>query len=121
MFDIGLGEFLALAVIALIVLGPDKLPKFAADAARMVRTIRQMANNAREDVRRELGPEFQDIALEDLNPRTFVRKHVLDPDELRLDGDGNGQAPRRASSTSPSAARDELPPSAPPPYDPDAT
>ena len=59
--DIGMGEFLGLAVVALLVLGPDKLPKFAADAARFIHQLRKMANTARDDVRRELGPELQGI------------------------------------------------------------
>ena len=80
-----MGEFLGLAVVALLVLGPEKLPKFAADAARFLHQVRKMANTARDDVRRELGPELQGISLEDLNPRTALRKHVMDP--LDLDGD----------------------------------
>ena len=112
MFDIGLGEFVVLAVLALLVLGPEKLPKFAADAARMLRQVRRMANNAREDVRRELGPELQDISLQDLNPRTALRKHVLDG----VDDDEPGAARRRASGAAPS--QDD---GAPPRYDPDAT
>ena len=63
MFDIGAGEFVALAIVALIVLGPEKLPRYAAEAARMLRQVRDMANDARGRVRRELGPEFDDLDL----------------------------------------------------------
>ena len=118
MFDIGMGEFLGLAVVALLVLGPDKLPKFAADAARFIHQMRKMANTARDDVRRELGPELQGISLEDLNPRTALRKHVMDP--LDLDGDvdldsadDRSAGARKATGTQPN--------SAPAPYDPDTT
>lgn len=79
MFDIGPGEFIGLAIVALIVLGPDKLPRYAADAARMLRQVRRMANEARAEVTRELGPEMKDLGLSDLNPRSMVRKHLLDP------------------------------------------
>jgi sec-independent protein translocase protein TatB len=114
-FDIGMGEFLGLAVVALLVLGPDKLPKFAADAARFLHQVRKMANTAREDVRRELGPELQGISLEDLNPRTALRKHVLDP--LDLDGSlDSADRPARARKTT-----EGQPTTAPPPYDPDTT
>ena len=75
--DIGAGEFIALAIVALIVLGPEKLPRYAAEAARMLQRLREVAGSARADVRRELGPEFQDISLGDLNPRSRVRKHLL--------------------------------------------
>ena len=104
MFDIGVGEFLGLAVVALLVLGPDKLPKFAADAARFLHQVRRMANTARDDVRRELGPELQGISLEDLNPRTALRKHVLDP--LDLDGDGGRRLRRRPLGPGPQEHRD---------------
>ena len=112
MFDIGLGEFVVLAVLALLVLGPEKLPKFAADAARMLRQVRRMANNAREDVRRELGPELQDISLQDLNPRTALRKHVLDG----VDDDEPREAPRRTPGATPPGGEGTSPR-----YDPDAT
>ena len=78
-FDIGPLELVALAVIALLVLGPDKLPRYAADAARMLRQVRRMASDAKAEVSRELGPELQDISMADLNPRSLVRKHLLDP------------------------------------------
>jgi sec-independent protein translocase protein TatB len=111
MFDIGLGEFLVLAVLALLVLGPEKLPKFAADTARVLRQVRRMANNAREDVQRELGPDLQGISLEDLNPRTALRKHVLDG----VDDEPDGARRRSAGAAAP--ADDGVPPR----YDPDAT
>ena len=119
MLDIGIGEFLALAVIALLVLGPDKLPKFAADTARFVRQVRQMANNAKEDVRRELGPELQDISLDDLNPRSIMRKHLLD-DLDDLDDEPVRRESRREGSDPPPPV-DGRPGQASPPYDPDAT
>ena len=81
-FDIGPLELVALAVIALLVLGPDKLPRYAAEAARVLRQVRRMANDAKAEVSRELGPELQDISMADLNPRSLVRKHLLDPLDL---------------------------------------
>ena len=81
-FDIGPLELVALAVIALLVLGPDKLPRYAADAARVLRQVRRMAGDAKAEVGRELGPELQDISMSDLNPRSLVRKHLLDPLDL---------------------------------------
>lgn len=50
MFDIGIGEILVLAVLGLLVFGPDRLPKAAADAARWLRDIRSMAASARKDL-----------------------------------------------------------------------
>lgn len=119
MFDIGAGEFIALAVLAMIVVGPEKLPRYAAEAARMLQRLRGMASAARADVRRELGPELGDLSLSDLNPRTMVRRHLLDPIDLGdLDGVGKNDA-KPAARRGPG---DPAPPAASPaPYDPDTT
>ncbi len=78
MFGLGWAEILALIVIALLVFGPDKLPGVASQAGRTLRQLRQMANNARTDLEANLGPEFKNFDPNDLNPRNFVRKHLLD-------------------------------------------
>ncbi|QMU69376.1 sec-independent translocase [Streptacidiphilus sp. P02-A3a] len=75
-FDIGPLKLVALAVIAVVVFGPDKLPKLIADAMRLLRTIRQFSDSAKQDIREELGPDFEGFEFEDLNPRTFVRKQL---------------------------------------------
>jgi sec-independent protein translocase protein TatB len=76
-------EILVIALVGLVVLGPDKLPELAREAGRVLRTLREMASGARTQLREELGPEFADIDLRNLNPRTAVRRAVLgDDDEL---------------------------------------
>lgn len=80
MFNIGPLEIVVLAVVGLIVLGPDRLPGLARDAARMLRTLRDMATGARQQLRDELGPEFADIDLQSLNPRTAVQRAVFGDD-----------------------------------------
>ncbi|MCC3772797.1 sec-independent translocase [Streptomyces sp. UNOC14_S4] len=90
MLDIGPLELVALVVIAILIFGPDKLPKMIQDVSRTLRKIRQFSENAKQDIRSELGPEFKDFEFEDLNPKTFVRKHVLDKDELGLKEIRNG-------------------------------
>ncbi|MDQ6849528.1 MAG: sec-independent translocase [Actinomycetota bacterium] len=84
MFNIGPMELVILAIVGLIVLGPDRLPGLARDAGRMLRTLRDMATGARTQLRDELGPEFADVDLRNLNPRTALRRAILgDEDELR--------------------------------------
>ncbi|CAA9371671.1 MAG: Twin-arginine translocation protein TatB [uncultured Propionibacteriaceae bacterium] len=78
MFDIGAPEFLLLIVAAVILFGPEKLPEFARKAARVLRYVRTMAGSAQEQLSKELGEGFEDIDLRDLNPKTFVQKHLLD-------------------------------------------
>jgi sec-independent protein translocase protein TatB len=81
-FNIGPFEMLVLAAVALIVFGPDKLPQLAKDAARMLRTLRDLAQGARSQLNNELGPEFADFDLRSLNPRTAIRNALLGDEEL---------------------------------------
>jgi sec-independent protein translocase protein TatB len=109
-FGIGLPEMMVIIVVAVLVFGPDRLPDFARQAGRFVRQLRQFANNARDDIRAELGPEYADFELTDLDPRRAVRKYLEDTWD---DDDANGRPSR--SATRP--LRDgEVPP-----YDSDAT
>ena len=79
-FNIHPLELLALLALAVMLFGPDKLPQAVQSAARTLRQFREFTQNAQNDLKKELGPEFQDLDLTDLNPRNFVRKHVLGPD-----------------------------------------
>jgi sec-independent protein translocase protein TatB len=106
-FDIGALEFLVLGIAALFIFGPDRLPDMARKAAHGLRQLRGMAANARRDLSRELGPEFDDFDIRDLNPRQFVRKHVLDgidEDDLRVDRDLDIRDDLRVDSDSDPAA-----------------
>ncbi|HEX4728861.1 MAG TPA: sec-independent translocase [Jatrophihabitans sp.] len=96
MFNIGPLEFVVLAAVALIVFGPDKLPQLAKDAARMLRTLRDIAQGARSQLNSELGPDFADFDLSSLNPRTAIKNALLGDDELRPDL--SGMNPREAIS-----------------------
>ena len=106
MFDhLGWSELIVLAIVGLIILGPDRLPKAASDAAKMLRQLRAMARSATADLKAELGPEMADIDLASLHPRRFVQS-VLDDDESE---------PYRGREPSTLAAGER------PPYDDDAT
>ena len=78
MFDLSLTKLMVLAIIAIVIFGPDQLPKVAAQAGRALRELRRIADGARRDLSEGLGPEFGDFDIADLHPRTFVRKHLLD-------------------------------------------
>ncbi|WP_328327889.1 sec-independent translocase [Kribbella sp. NBC_00382] len=85
MFGIGPLELGVIAIVAVLVFGPDRLPEFARTAGKLLRQVRTMVNNAQNDLREELGPEFADLDVRDLNPRSFVRKHLLDGMDDDLD------------------------------------
>jgi sec-independent protein translocase protein TatB len=80
-FDIGPLELVALVVLAVLVFGPDKLPKVIQDTMAFIRKVREFSDSAKEDIRRELGPEFKDFEFEDLHPKTFIRKNLLNGED----------------------------------------
>jgi|GEM_PF-980768 len=72
--NLGGWEIIALLLVALFVIGPERLPKMLGELGKMIRKVRTMAANAQADISREVGT---DIDITDLNPKTFLRKHVL--------------------------------------------
>ncbi len=110
MFGVGLPEMAVIAVVAVLVFGPDRLPDLAKQAGRFLRQLRTMANAARDEIRDELGPEFADLELRDLDPRNIVRKHIV---EAMNDMDDDPAPVRRGLRP--------LADGEPPPYDVDAT
>lgn len=75
MFGLGAGEIAVIAIIAVILWGPDKLPELARKLARLIHFFRQVANNAQTSVRSELGPGFEDFDITD--PKGSVRRYVM--------------------------------------------
>lgn len=76
MFNIDATELILLLVLGVVMFGPEKLPAFARKAARVFVALRGIANNAQTQLRQELGPEYSDLKIEDLNPKRFVAKHM---------------------------------------------
>ena len=116
MFDLSIPKLLVLAVIALIIFGPNELPKLASQAGRALRDLRKIAEGAKNDLREGLGPEFADFELEDLNPKRFMQKHLFD--DVNGDSDPRTAA---AAQAQPHANGTLLAPGERPPFDPDAT
>src|SRR6476646_10603388 len=68
---------MVLAIVAVFVFGPDRLPDVARQAARMLKSARRTLAAAKAQVSDELGPEYANLDLRDLNPRALVQKHLL--------------------------------------------
>ncbi|MBS9373269.1 Sec-independent protein translocase protein TatB [Rhodococcus sp. B50] len=130
--NIGWGEFLVLIVAALVVLGPERLPDAVSWVAKSLRQVRDYASGARDQLKQELGPEFDDLRqpLSELNqlrgmtPKAVITKHLLDGDDSILTGNFDTQSATPPGTPTNGArpnlskplARDEKPP-----IDPDAT
>ena len=76
--DIGFGELIGLAILALFLVGPDRLPNLAADAAKLVKRVRSYAVTATDQIKDSLGPGYEDLKPEDLHPKTFIKKQLND-------------------------------------------
>ena len=76
MFGIDAAELVLILVLAVLLFGPEKLPEFSRKAARIYVYLRGIANNTQNTLREQLGPEYADLELTDLNPKTFVKKHL---------------------------------------------
>lgn len=61
----------------MILFGPERLPDLARKAARIVNYVRTAAGSAQEQLTKELGPGFENLDFRDLNPKSFVSKHLL--------------------------------------------
>ncbi|MBT2443291.1 Sec-independent protein translocase subunit TatB [Streptomyces sp. ISL-36] len=81
--DLGILELVTLVVLAVLIFGPEKLPKVIQDVSRFVRKVRDFSESAKHDIRTELGPEFKDFEFEDLNPKTFLRKQLEGNEDLK--------------------------------------
>ena len=102
------GELVVIAVIALLVIGPERLPGYAQQLGRLVRELRRMASGAREQVRAELGPEFDDVDWQKLDPRQYDPRRIVrealqdawdDPEPATPAGHGEGRARAPRSPT----------------------
>lgn len=85
MFSINGGELLVLIVVAVVVLGPERLPQYAQQLGRFVREAKAFAVKAREQVRSEMGEEFDDVDWQALDPRRYDPRRIVR--DALFDGD----------------------------------
>lgn len=127
MFNIGWGEFLVLVVGGLFILGPERLPAAAAWLGRTIRQVREYATGAREQLRSELGPEFDELRqpLEDLRGLRSFRSRGLDHLLGDSDGETFGGVSKPNGYATPTGRGVPIPrplqPGERAPFDPDAT
>ena len=103
MLDVNGWELILLIVVGILVLGPERLPEYAV-LAGMVRQVRNLATNARTQLKDQMGPEFEDVDWRQFDPRQYdprriVREALLDDldagtgrraGEAPVRGDGSG-------------------------------
>ena len=130
MFDsIGWGEIVVLALAALFIFGPERLPSLAKDAATGLKKVREAITGVRGQLHDTLGDDFdhlRDVDLRQYHPKTFIRQQLLADDDTPV---RRGSATGTTGATAASAAGRVRPSqmtrtrdsATPPPFDPDAT
>lgn len=145
LFGINGSEFVVLIILAIVILGPERLPEYAAKLGQGVRKLRMMAEGAKDQLKDQLGPDYNDINWRQYDPRQYdprriVREALAEPiesfrelgDEFRSIGQpgesaGDGPSDALGEPTGEAAAPPayvsptEWDPSRPTPYDVDAT
>lgn len=70
-------EMLILVVVALVVIGPKRLPEYAQKLRELVRQMRRMAEGAKDSVRRDFGDDFNDVDWQKLDPRQYDPRRIV--------------------------------------------
>lgn len=71
------GEIIILLILAIMILGPSRMPEYAAKLARAVRGLRDLADGARTQIKREMGPAFDDVNWSQLDPRQYDPRRIV--------------------------------------------
>jgi len=125
-FGLTFDKLLIILIIAVFLVGPERLPGYAAQLARLTKSLRQMANGAKDRMRDEMGPEFDEVDWAKLDPRKYdprriIRDALLDEDPAAPVPAGPAPVPQRSSATAYELRQRRLGKGAVPPYDIEAT
>ena len=77
MLDVNGWELILLIVVGILVLGPERLPEYAGKLAGMVRQVRNLATNARTQLKDQMGPEFEDVDWRQFDPRQYDPRRIV--------------------------------------------
>ena len=117
-------EFIVLAILAAVLLGPEKLPDYARKLATLIRDLRRLASGAQEQLREELGEDFADMDLKKFDPRQYdprriiseaLRDQLEEPPAQGFPDSARSRGPETRNSSSPPE------PSGPAPFDDEST
>jgi sec-independent protein translocase protein TatB len=111
-------KLLLIGLLAALLLGPERLPIYAKKLGELVRNLRRMTDGAKNRMRDEMGPEFDDIDWQQLDPRQY------DPRRIIRDAWAEQPSGPTVKPAAPQAARmrgQALDTSRPAPFDSEAT
>ncbi|MEZ0384601.1 MULTISPECIES: Sec-independent protein translocase protein TatB [Mycobacteriaceae] len=124
--NVGWGEMLVLVVLGLVILGPERLPGAIRWTAGALRQAREYVTNATDQLRDEMGPEFEELReplselqkLRGMTPRAALTKHLLDGDDSLFTAVSSLAEDPRTVAPAPAVTPK---PAGPAPFDSDAT
>lgn len=95
-FGLTIDKLLLIGIIAVFLIGPDRLPAYSAKLARLIRSMRQMASGAKERMRDEMGPDFDEVEWKKLDPRQYDPRRILRDALVESDTPDSPAAPDQA-------------------------
>ncbi len=117
-FGLDFEKLLVIGIIAVIILGPERLPRYAVQLGRLVRSLRDLANGAKDRLRDEMGPEFDEVDWQRLDPRQYDPRRII---RDALSDDVAPSAVVRPPSTAAVKRSRTMADGAPTPFDSEAT
>ena len=124
-FGLTFDKILIILVIAIFLVGPERLPGYAAQLARLTRSLRDMANGAKDRMREEMGPDFDEVDWAKLDPRKYDPRRITRAALLEADPaapvPAGPPAPARSTATAYELRQRRLGKGVVPPYDGEAT
>ncbi len=87
MFGINTPELIVIVILAVLVIGPTRLPGYLEKLKNLIREVRKMASGARETIKEEAGVDIDDIDWKKYDPRQYdprriIREALLDDDDV---------------------------------------
>lgn len=126
-FGITFEKLLLIGLIAVLLIGPERLPRYAESVAKLARRAGEFLRDTKSRVRDEMGPEIDDVDWRKLDPRQYDPRRII-RDALFEDDPARGKARAETVVAEPAVkpvhaprVRPEFSHSSPPPYDPEAT
>lgn len=119
MLDINGWELILLVVVGILVLGPERLPEYAGKLANLVRQVRNLATNARTQLKDQMGPEFDDVDWRQFDPRQYDPRRIVR--EALMEEPAPVDEPKPQSGVMAPVAQPVHDPAKPTPWDADAT
>lgn len=95
--NIQLDKILLIGIIAVLLLGPQRLPLYAQKLADFVKAVRRFAETAKDRMREEMGPDFDDVDWQKLDPRQYDPRRIIR--DALLDSPSSGAEAAAAAAT----------------------